>query len=185
MSLLPWGTYSVPREQCAWPVGRSLPECAARPPSPLPFPAGLRGSGGIREFRQGPPAPPPGVNVLVPSVQPCRVTDPCSVTTHALRKVTRPVTVGTGGPQPHPAWPLGPSPLPGGKPAPLLCQTPSAASWPGPARLPWQSFSTSAGPAAPPLPLSGARATSGRPWGLPGRGEVLRGPVGSWAAARA
>lgn len=59
------------------------------------------------------------------------------------------------------------------------------ASWPGLARLPWQSFTMSVGPAVPPSSsLSGARATSGRPWELPDRGEVPRGLAGSWAQAR-
>lgn len=47
-----------------------------------------------------------------------------------------------------------------------------------PARLPWQPRRMSAGPAAPASSLSGARATSGRPRGLPGRREIPQRPLG-------
>lgn len=47
-----------------------------------------------------------------------------------------------------------------------------------PARLPWQSYRMSAEPAAPASSLLGARATSGRPRGLPGRREIPQRPLG-------
>ena len=47
-----------------------------------------------------------------------------------------------------------------------------------PARLPWQSYRMSAEPAAPASSLLGARATSGRPRGLPGSREIPQRPLG-------
>lgn len=134
------------------------------------------------------PLSPPCVRrkeVGFPDVQLYQVTTcerpPCSP-----QRGHSPIVWALVGSPPHPTWPLPPQVNPalvGGQACGSARLIP--ASWPGLARLPWQSFTMSVGPAVPPSSsLSGARATSGRPWELPDRGEVPRGPAGSWAQAR-